>query len=276
MEQSPDNKGPVCTVPETAGQKDDENVKALSADPPAVSTQRNINVLGKKAGQRDVPSSPEISDGDGHQRGAEVHGKVKSHHFSDSPGHIAVTAEIKVKFHHIENDRDPCGGCIQIRDVVKFQIDRNGERVCQKHLFCKTQNKKRRAVIKIIRCFRASPPVVKLGDPFIMHDNGTGDQLWEKCDKAAIVQKRMAVGVSAETLNNVGDLLESKKADSQRQSNLLNTDMCMEKKIAVINKEIKVFKIKQDSEIPQNTGCKNKSANFIGAGFSEQDTAAVV
>jgi hypothetical protein len=50
----------------------------------------------------------------------------------------------------------------------------------------------------------------------------------------------------------------------------------MEKKIAVINKEIKVFKIKQDSEIPQNTGCKNKSANFIGAGFSEQDTAAVV
>lgn len=56
--------------------------------------------------------------------------------------------------------------------------------------------------------------------------------------------------ISPVPFHNIGNLLKSEKTDPQGQGDPFHGKTAMKKEIAIIDKEIKVFKIKQHSQIP--------------------------
>ena len=90
MQQAPQRKPPVRTVPEAAEQKRHRQIQHAPGFRTLSTPKGDVNIISYPGGQRHVPSSPEIGDR-GRQIGpAEILRKVESHHFCGTPGNIGV------------------------------------------------------------------------------------------------------------------------------------------------------------------------------------------
>ena len=96
VKKSPQNKGPVGTMPQTAAQKYDHDVQVGSQDTSAAAAQRDVYVSGEEPCQCFVPAVPKFRNGQCFVGGIKINGQIDVHHGTDADGHIAVSAEVKI------------------------------------------------------------------------------------------------------------------------------------------------------------------------------------
>ena len=94
-----------------------------------------------------------------------------------------------------------------------------------------------------------------------MQHNRTCDQLWKEGDKAGIIQETIRYILILVAVYQIRYLLKGKKADAKRQGKLFYFPVSMQKKIAVFQEKIAIFKIKQQPDIAkqayeQNNFCR--------------------
>ena len=93
-------------MPDAADKKNDHYIN-ISSDPAfPVSAKGKIDIGSQKTGKGHMPSVPEICDGHSLIRRVKVSGQFYIEHITDTDGHIAVSAEIKVQLKHIAQRND--------------------------------------------------------------------------------------------------------------------------------------------------------------------------
>ena len=107
---APYDKIPGCAVPKSGQQPDDCQIPDVLPTPAPAAPQRDIEVVPKPGGQRDVPSPPKIRQGCGDIRVVEVFGEMKAEHVTQPDCHIGICGEIIVDLQRICSRSDPCGG----------------------------------------------------------------------------------------------------------------------------------------------------------------------
>jgi len=71
-------------------------------------------------------------------------------------------------------------------------------------------------------------------------------------------------------------LLEGKEADAQRQQDMFQGEICMKGQIQVLNKEIIIFEIKEQSEIEQESGEQSGPVCSLRPGMGKKPAQKIV
>ena len=87
-----------------------------------------------------------------------------------------------------------------------------------------------------------------------MSHNGACDQLRKKSHKQSILHKGIIFRSAPVCVHQKPHLLKGEKTDSQRQQHMLQRKIRMEQSIDVLHKKVKIFIIKQHTQIGTHTG----------------------
>ena len=103
----PGHEGPRRAVPEPAEQEDEHQVRPGPQVSPAVSPERDVQVVPEPGRERDVPAPPELA----HRRGAvgvvEILEEREPEHPADADGHVGITGEIEVDLEGVADQPEP-------------------------------------------------------------------------------------------------------------------------------------------------------------------------
>ena len=196
-----------------------------------------------------MPPLPVFSSGVCFIGRVEVDGEIHAEHLADAHGHVTVPAEVQIQFEGKAQCHQPCGRRVQPVDLLEALIDDHRQGVCQKHLFHQTQTKEHDAVRKIL-CGKGSlSKILQLGDQLAVQYDRACDQLWEEGDEGGIIQKRQMPGLPPASVDDKGELLQGKEADTQGQNNVFQRKVGMKDGIQVVQKEVIVFVVAQKPHI---------------------------
>lgn len=96
MNCSPDDKGPVGSMPEAGDQKDDKNIADGFGFGHPTSTQRDIDVIPKPSGKGNVPSAPELSNISREIGSPKIGHEVKAKKFGCTDGDIRIAGKVSI------------------------------------------------------------------------------------------------------------------------------------------------------------------------------------
>ena len=96
MNPSPHHEGPVGAVPEAAEQHGEHQVQVCPGSPPAVSPERDIQIIAQPTAEAHVPAPPKVLQTLGQIRLPEVHHEVKAEQLGAAARDAAVAAEVAV------------------------------------------------------------------------------------------------------------------------------------------------------------------------------------
>lgn len=117
MPQAPDDKGPVCTMPQPRAEKHDQLVPVSLCLALPVAAQWDIQVFPEPGGKGDMPSAPEFLNTGRDVRIVEVFLEVEPKAQAQADGHIAVPAEVEIDLHQIAHRGQPSRPAVQHRAV---------------------------------------------------------------------------------------------------------------------------------------------------------------
>ena len=136
--QSPDDEIPVCAVPETCAEPDEEQSAVLAAFAEDINIEQ---IIAEEGAEGDMPSLPEFRDILAEERMLEVLVEVEAEHSAHADCHIRIAGEIEVNLHCVNNDGIPCAGNRNLpAAVLEELVNDGGEVVCENDLFRKTDN----------------------------------------------------------------------------------------------------------------------------------------
>ena len=162
LHQSPADIGPAGTVPQTAQNKDNEYIDHRAAPAFAASAKGNVDIPDEEAGQRHVPSLPQLLDRCGLIRRIEVDGKCDAQHQRKAGSHITVAAEIKIDFKGIgQHDQNHRKG-VKVVGLLESVVHGKRKCICQKYFFGQADNEQYAASGKAVRAETALFFIMKL------------------------------------------------------------------------------------------------------------------
>ena len=225
--QTPADKVPVGTVPDSGEQLHDKEVQDLTLQTLAVAAQGDIHILPEPAGKGHMPAPPELGDGAGDIGIIEVLGEIKAQHPPHADAHEGVAGKVKVQLQGIGDDAQPhqrgggvCkphkggGGAVRHPDDVGPQ---GAYGVCQQHLFGKTKGEQGHALFDLLEVIAVVVDVELVGDVPVFHD-GSGDELGEHDHIGTEVDDvPLCLHIPAVDVDGIGKGLEGIEADAQRQ-----------------------------------------------------------
>lgn len=91
--------------------------------------------------------------------------------------------------------------------------------------------------------------VLKLGNELSVQENGSHGYLGKIYGKQEIIPKTVISCLHAEGVNQPRNLLEGKKADPHRKEKPCKGNVLTQKRVQVLYKEIRVFKVKKQGQI---------------------------
>src|SRR5580765_4351024 len=94
---APQDKSPVCAVPQSAEEHGDEQIAGRFPGALAAPAHRNVEIVAQASGKRNVPATPEISDIGSLIGRIEILGQPQSEHVAQSDRHVAITGKIKIQ-----------------------------------------------------------------------------------------------------------------------------------------------------------------------------------
>lgn len=219
MEYAPDDESPACAVPDAAYQKYYKNIDQRPFGAFSTSAQRDIEVLGKEAVERDVPAFPKLTKTLGTVWRVKVERQINIEHPSNADGHVAVTAEVEVKLNRVGKGNEPRLGHGEV--VYRYGvagIGENADGVGDYHFLYKAKRENEKTVEDVLGHWPVVGLVGKLGQHLLGKHNGAGNQLWKEGHEVAVVEKmRQLIAFSLVGVDYKGHLLEGEKADAEWQ-----------------------------------------------------------
>src|SRR5712672_2622369 len=96
MKNSPDDKGPVCAMPQSSKGHCDENVDDLSDFSTVAAAKRDIQIIPQPKRQCDVPPSPKLNERLRAVGPAEIIRQPDAEQHRNPDCHIGVSAEVAI------------------------------------------------------------------------------------------------------------------------------------------------------------------------------------
>ena len=90
-----------------------------------------------------------------------------------------------------------------------------------------------------------------------MGHNRAGNQLREVGNVGGVLEKAVVSRLPTVGIDDIGHLLEGKKADAQGQHNMLQRELRRKQGVDVANKKVEIFEIKQNPEVYQQGQCQH-------------------
>lgn len=205
-----------------------------------------------------MPPLPEFGDGYRLVGRVKVLGQRNIKHVSDTNCHIAVSAEIKIKLERKAERDDKNLRTVQSGQSRKTIVHSSSKGISKDHFFEQPQGKNVDSSGKIGIDEAAVFHILELGDRLIVQYNRAGDQLRKERYKKCIFVESIACDFSSVRVRQKRNLLKGKKTDSKGQQNILEGEGCMKQGIHVFQKEIKIFEIKNDCNIDDNSKYQNQ------------------
>ena len=134
MHGSPADERPGRAVPKSGQEKDDPRIPEKLAERDATPPERDVNVVLKPRGERDVPASPEI------RKGRRKVGTVKVEHRAEAKRHrqtacaVRISREIAVNLQGEEDCAQQTGNTRIERGSIEDVIHIERERIRHNHL----------------------------------------------------------------------------------------------------------------------------------------------
>ena len=119
--ETPQDVVPGGSVPQAAQDHRDHQVAVGQQLVAPASSQRNVEVIAKPAGEADVPATPELTRIRGEIRLVEIEHQVDAHQLRDSAGDVGVAGKIAVNLH---GEQDRPKNNIGPGDVTCAEVDR--------------------------------------------------------------------------------------------------------------------------------------------------------
>ena len=92
----------MCIRDRSGTDKHDHQIAAGDKRPLPASAKRNVKVVLEPAGERYMPSAPELSHGPGQIWIIKVLRQLKAQHFTKAHRHIGITGKIKINLQCID------------------------------------------------------------------------------------------------------------------------------------------------------------------------------
>ena len=269
--ETPENKGPVRTVPESRAEEDNEPVQRGAGTTLPVSSERIIQVLPEPGGQGDMPLPPEVTDG---RRGIgkeKVLLDRKAEHAAHANGHVAVAGEIKVDLQRVADSTEPGKPCIR-ESGGENGVNNNSGGVSQEKLLAEADDKAPDAGGSFLRSTAA---LVNLRGDIAPADNGTGNQLRKKGDIKQKLQKAAAVFLrTAVDINRIAESLKGEKRDPDRENQPHRADCQPQEGVGIANQKVGILIDAENPQIEKNVKCDQNPA--AGKAAAEQQSGQVV
>ena len=217
-----------------------------------------------------MPAAPEILNGFGDIRVAEIFGKIKAENSPETDRHIGIAGKIKVDLQSIGENTDPRTYKRQRRKVFAEQFfSKRPCKIGKNRFFEKTDTKPHRAARRFLDSTGA---LVDLFTDIAVTDNRAGNELREhRHIQKHFVKLRLHLHLAAVHVNNISKRLEGIKRNANRQRKPQKRNGNVEKAVGVGRKKVKIFKQPQRRQ-RQHNGQRQKQAGFTRTAifFNEQ------
>lgn len=213
----------------------------------AGTAQREVDVIAEPLAQRDMPAVPEVRDRLCHVGIIEVFLKLKAEHLAQADCHIGVATEIEENLQRVGQRADPQQRHGFFPVYVKSRLCHKGDIVGEQHFFAEAGDEPLHTLGEFF--WRDLAVIDLFSDRAIPHD-GTRDQLREE----RYVQRQregvaLHAGRTAVDIYYVGQRLERKKRDADRQRNAGQLQVDVQRLTHHMPKEVQIFKYKQNAQI---------------------------
>ena len=256
------------TMPKAADRKRHHDVQRAPKRADAAAAQRNIDVIPEPCGQADVPPPPEIPNGDGEIRLAEILHQVVAQYLRRADGDVAVPAEIAVnlkgKGDRRQQDLQPGG----LLPVAVYRIDIQARPVGDDQLFKKAQQHHQQTVPNGL--FIQRMILVDLTKQVFRALNRSSDQLRKKGDEQRIAhQAALRRELAAIDVDHIPQRLKRVKADAHRQQHVKRRNRQPHPQTRgnsreCIGKKSKIFEKTQNAQIDRKAERQNRAPPRFG------------
>ena len=251
VHQPPEQEEPARAMPQAAEQEDDHQIDAGARQPFPTAAEREIDIGGQKAGERDMPPLPEFADVEALVRRIEIDRDFDVEHQPHAGRHIAVAGKIEVELEGVADGDKPGLRRVERQRVGKTRLDRDGERIGDGHLLDQTARESVQAGGEMIEVEMAVFHICKLRHDFAVQHDRPRDELGEERDEERIIQNVVARNGALVAVDDVGKLLKGEKRNAQRQRQMVERQMQAERAVQVFKEEIVVFEVKQHTEVEE-------------------------
>ena len=198
-----------------------------------------------------MPAFPEIPDGQRLVGGIEVHGQIDVQHSGKSQRHIAVAAEIEIDLEGVgqHHKKQFQGACL----LHGQEHRRGGKGICQHGLLEQAEGELLHPGAERLLPETQTALLVKLGNEVLRRRNGAHDELGKVDHIQHIVEKAVPLPFPPGSIHQIGNLLEGKEADAQRQRKAGGINGRTQHQIHGLCREIQIFKNKQQAHMEGNS-----------------------
>ncbi len=254
-------------MPEPAQQHGKHEVNVSPSRSRAVPTERDIDVIPEKSGQRHVPATPELSDIGGLVGRIEVQWQAHPKKPCAPDGHVRVTGEIKIELHRVgeraaPRDKEtrflPCLRCGEHRRrVLRHSIGKH-------HLLEQAYREEAAADAEIRELRPHRIPRQELRQHLAVVNDRPGDKLRKERNEQRIVRRLVLRRQPSASIDDVGDLLEREKRDGQREHDRGQRQSRTRHDVDVFDREPRVLEVSQHCKIRDDASRQQR----IGRPFS--------
>ena len=172
--QSPEQKGPACTVPESGKPPYKHQISQGTPQALSIASQWNVHIIAKPASQSPMPAAPEVRDAGRCIGMIKVFLQTNTEHPSQSDCHIHIALKIKIDLKGVCKQAQPgAGHGYAVRACIG---PKRCQCICQQQLLRKPHQKADGPFLQHGRL----PGVFQLPSPYIIAFNRSHDQLRKK------------------------------------------------------------------------------------------------
>ena len=256
---APEDEVPAGPVPHAGQEPDYQDIEELM---PAVSAQRDVEIVAEETAQRNVPSPPEVRDGIAAIRMVEVFLEMETQAAADADGHIRIAGKIEIDLQGESQQADPGTGRRKRGQVAGEKlVGHLGKLVGQDHFLAQADDEAETAVGHVLP---GDLPLVDFpGNGPVAHDR-TGNQLREHRDvQQQVAEAFLRLAFLPVHIHQVGNGLEGVETDADGKCQLRHMDFQAEA-AQQVSEEAQVFERSQNGQIGGQPQCKQQSPALPG------------
>src|SRR5579862_6111515 len=224
MDATPNDEGPVGSMPKTAKQHGEHQVAVRAYLSQTIAAERDIEIVAQPRAQANVPATPEVLQIFGEIGLAEIDHEMESLELRASARNTAVAAEVSVDLpregvgpeeenHQIRAAKPPIKSGVRNESAIIGDDD-----LAKEPLENEEQPVECRVRIPDAR-------FLHLGQEMRRALNGSRNQMREQADEQCIVHERAGgLELAMIYVNDVSDFLKGVERDSRRQNDGPNGD----------------------------------------------------
>ena len=256
MPQAPDDKGPVCTMPQPRAEKHDQLVPVSLCLALPVAAQWDIQTFPEPSGKGDMPSAPEFLNTGRDVRIVKVFLEVEPKAQAQADGHIAVSAEVEIDLHQIAHRGQPSRPAVQHRAVgVVDQCYNIAADIGDQQLLAQAHNKPAQAFCQLLQRISAAMYLIC---HVLIADDRSCHQLWKQSNVQQYIPEMSALQAFIPVyIDHITQPLKGEERDTHRQNDGRHRDRHARQPVYCLYQKSQILENTQDSQINGHSGIEH-------------------